>query len=343
MEYVKLGNSDLKVSRICLGCMSFGESNVGAHSWVLDQEKTDEMIKRALELGINFFDTANCYGKGTSETFIGNSFKKYVKNRSDIIVATKVRFNEGALSKEAIFREIEGSLKRLQMDYIDLYIIHRLDHDHPIEETMEALHELIKAKKVRYLGCSSLFGYQLLKANMYAREKGLTPFISIQNHYNIIYREDERDLTQLIEEEGMSMTPFSPLAAGRVCRMWTDENSKRAKEDVISKIKYDGEEDIDLPIVKRIKEVADKMKVSMAQVSMAWLLAQKNVASPVFGCTKIKQLEELCESVKIKLNPEDIKYLSELYQPHPNMGAVLKGASAVYSSNKVKEKMKAIN
>ena len=264
MEYVKLGNSDLKVSRICLGCMSFGESNVGAHSWVLDQEKTDEMIKRALELGINFFDTANCYGKGTSETFIGNSFKKYVKNRSDIIVATKVRFNEGALSKEAIFREIEGSLKRLQMDYIDLYIIHRWDYDHPIEETMEALHELIKAKKVRYLGCSSLFGYQLLKANMYAREKGLTPFISIQNHYNIIYREDERDLTQLIEEEGMSMTPFSPLASGRVCRMWTDENSKRAKEDVISKIKYDGEEDIDLPIVKRIKEVADKMKVSMA-------------------------------------------------------------------------------
>ena len=157
---------------------------------------------------------------------------------------------------------------------------------------MEALHELIKAKKVRYLGCSSLFGYQLLKANMYAREKGLTPFISIQNHYNIIYREDERDLTQLIEEKGMSMTPFSPLAAGRVCRMWTDENSKRAKEDVISKIKYDGEEDIDLPIVKIIKEVADKMKVSMAQVSMAWLLAQKNVASPVFGCTKIKQLEE---------------------------------------------------
>ena len=213
MEYAKLGNSDLKVSRICLGCMSFGEVIPGLHSWVLDQEKTDAIIKRALELGINFFDTANCYNKGTSEVFIGNSFKKYVKNRSDIVVATKVRVNEGGLSREAIFREIEGSLKRLQMDYIDLYIIHRWDYDHPIEETMEALHELVKAKKVRYLGCSALYGYQLMKANMYAREKGLTPFISIQNHYNIIYREDERDLTQLIEEEGMSMTPFSPLAA----------------------------------------------------------------------------------------------------------------------------------
>ena len=338
MEYVKLGNSDLKVSRICLGCMSFGEVVPGLHSWVLDQEKTDEIIKRALELGINFFDTANCYNKGTSEVFIGNSFKKYVKNRSDIVVATKVRVNEGGLSKEAIFREIEGSLKRLQMDYIDLYIIHRWDYDHPIEETMEALHELVKAKKVRYLGCSALYGYQLLKANMYAREKGLTPFISIQNHYNIIYREDERDLTQLIEEEGMSMTPFSPLAAGRVCRMWTDENSKRSKEDKVAKTKYDGSEDIDLPIVKRIKEVADKMKVTMAQVSMAWLLAQKNVASPVFGCTKVKQLEDLCESVKIKLSPEDIQYLSELYQPHPNMGAMPKGAGAFYTSKKEEAK-----
>jgi len=213
------------------------------------------------------------------------------------------------------------------MDYVDLYIIHRWDYDHPIEETMEALNELVKSKKVRYIGCSSLFGYQLLKANMIARQHGWAEFISIQNHYNIIYREDERDMAQLIEEEGMSMTPFSPLAAGRVCRLWTDENSKRANEDKIAKVKYDSNEDIDLPIVKRIKEVADKMKVSMAQVSMAWLLSRPNVASPVFGCTKIKQLEDLCESVKIKLSPEDIKYLEELYRPHPNMGALLKGFS----------------
>ena len=219
------------------------------------------------------------------------------------------------------------------MDYVDLYIIHRWDYDHPIEETMEALNELVKSKKVRYIGCSSLFGYQLLKANMIARQHGWAEFISIQNHYNIIYREDERDMTQLIEEEGMSMTPFSPLAAGRVCRLWTDETSKRSNEDKIAKTKYDSNENNDLPIVKRIKEVADKMKVSMAQVSMAWLLSKPNVASPVFGCTKIKQLEELCESVKIKLSPEDIKYLEELYQPHPNMGAMLKGF-AVYSNKK---------
>ena len=336
MEYVKLGKSDLNVSRLCLGCMSFGEP-IGSHTWVLNQEQTDEIIKRALELGINFFDTANTYGKGTSEIFIGNSFKKLVKNRSDIIVATKVYWNEGRLSKEAIFREIEGSLKRLQMDYIDLYIIHRWDYDHPIEETMETLNELVKSKKVRYIGCSALFPYQLLKANMIARKNGWAEFISIQNHYNIIYREDERELTQLVEEEGMSMTPYSPLAAGRVCRMWTDENSKRSSEDKISKIKYDSSEDIDLPIVKRIKEVADKMKVTMAQVSMAWLLSKPNVASPVFGCTKIKQLEDICESFKIKLSPEDIKYLEELYKPHPLMGAIKKGGD-VYSDGKNKLK-----
>ena len=330
MEYVQLGKSDLKVSRICLGCMSFGEVQEGGHTWVLNQEQTDEMIKRALELGINFFDTANCYGKGTSETFIGNSFKKFVKNRSDIIVATKVRFNEGALSKEAIFREIEGSLKRLQMDYVDLYIIHRWDYDHPIEETMESLNELVKSKKVRYIGCSALFGYQLLKANMIARKNGWAEFVSIQNHYNIIYREDERDLAQLIEEEKMSMTPFSPLAAGRVCRMWKDDSSKRSNEDKIAKVKYDSEKDIDMPIIQRIKDVSDKLNVTMAQVSLAWLLSKKLVASPVVGCTKISQLEDICKSVSLKLSEDDIKYLEELYKPHFLMGAMLKGQSASY-------------
>ena len=176
MQYVKLGKSDLNVSRICLGCMSFGEKTKNL-PWTLDQEQTDIIIKKALDLGINFFDTANCYGNGTSETFIGKSFKKFVKDRKDIIVATKVRWNEGQLSKEAIMREIDGSLKRLQMDYVDLYIIHRWDYEHPIEETMEALNELVKSKKVRYLGCSSIFPYQLLKANMIAREHGWAEFI----------------------------------------------------------------------------------------------------------------------------------------------------------------------
>ena len=327
MEYIKLGKSDLKVSRLCLGCMSFGKEN-DLFKWVLNQEQTDEIIKRALDLGINFFDTANIYSGGTSEIFIGNSFKKYVKNRKDIIVATKVYFNEGKLSKEAILREIDGSLKRLQLDYVDLYIIHRWDYDHPIEETMEALNECVKSGKVKYIGCSALFPYQLLKANMIAREKGWAEFISIQNHYNMIYREDERDLVQLIEEEGMLMTPYLPLAAGRVCRMW-DEDTKRFNNDPYNKLNYDTKKEMDFPIVKRIKEVADKLKISMAQVSIAWLLSKKYIASPVVGCTKLSQLEDLVAGVKIKLNEEDIKYLEELYKPHKLSGALKKGEKLI--------------
>ena len=325
MEYVTLGKSDLKVSKLCLGCMSFGERNE-LFKWVLNQEQTDEIIKKALDLGINFFDTANIYSQGTSEIFIGNSFKKFVKNRKDIIVATKVYFNEGALSKEAILREIDGSLKRLQMDYVDLYIIHRWDYNHPIEETMEALNECVKSGKVRYIACSAIFPYQLMKANMIAREKGWAEFISIQNHYNIIYREDERDLAQLVEEEGMLMTPYLPLAAGRVCRMW-DEDTERNKTDIYNKMNYDGQKEKDFPIVKRIKEIADKYKITMGQVSISWLLSKKYVASPIVGCTKVSHLEDLVGGVKIKLNEEDIKYLEELYRPHKLSGALKKGES----------------
>ena len=337
MEYIKLGKSDLNVSRLCLGCMSFGELSEGWHEWVLNQEQTDEMVKRALDLGINFFDTANIYGKGSSETFIGNSFKKFVKDRKDIIVATKVYFNEGCLSKEAILREIDLSLKRLQLDYVDLYIIHRWDYDHPIEETMEALNEVVKSGKARYIGCSAMYAYQLLKANMIARQNNWAEFISIQNHYNIIYREDERELEQLIEEEGMSMTPYSPLAAGRVCRMW-DDDTLRSKTDKTAPKKYDDAKEIDLPIVKRIKEVADKMGVSMAQVSLAWLLSRKCVASPIVGCTKITQLEDLVKAVKIKLSDDDVKYLEELYKPHNIVGALKKGVVPDVKKNLVDKK-----
>ena len=323
MEYVQLGKSDLKVSKICLGCMSFGQVTE-KRPWVLNQEETDAMIKKALDLGINFFDTANTYGDGSSETFIGNSFKKFVKDRKDIIVATKVYNNPGKLSKEAILREIDGSLKRLQMDYVDLYIIHRWDYEHPIEETMETLNELVKCGKVRYLGCSALFPYQLLKANMIARENGWAEFISIQNHYNLIYREEEREMMQLLEEEKIVMTPYSPLAAGRVCRLYTDEKTKRSSNDPGNVKKYEHAKDVDIPVIKRIKEVADKMKVTMAQVSLAWILSKPLVVSPVIGCTKISQLEELCAVFKIKLTPEDIKNLEELYVPHKVVGALSK-------------------
>ena len=282
------------------------------------------MIKRALDLGINFFDTANVYSQGSSETFIGNSFKKFVKNRKDIIVATKVYNNEGKLSKEAILREIDGSLKRLQMDYVDLYIIHRWDYEHPIEETMETLNELVKSGKVRYLGCSALFPYQLLKANMIARKNGWAEFISIQNHYNLIYREEEREMMQLLEEEKIVMTPYSPLAAGRVCRLYTDEKTKRSSNDPGNVKKYEHAKDVDIPVIQRIKEIADKKKVTMAQVSLAWILSKPLVASPVIGCTKISQLEKLCEVFKIKLSEDEIKYLEELYVPHKTVGALSK-------------------
>ena len=318
MEYVTLGTTDLKVSKICLGCMSFGQKTK-MWPWTLDQEKTDQMIKKALDLGINFFDTANCYADGTSETFIGNSFKKFVKNRKDIVVATKVRWNEGQLSKEAILREIDGSLKRLQMDYIDLYIIHRWDYDHPIEETMEALHECVKQKKVRYLGCSSIFPYQLEKANMIARKNGWTPFVSIQNHYNLLYREEEREMMQLLEEEKMVMTPYSVLAAGRLCRL-PEEQSERSKDDTNSNFKYDHCKEVDKVVIKRVKEVADKMKLSMTLVSLGWIFSKKLVASALLGFTKIEQLEEAVKGLKVKLSEEDIKYLEECYVPHKLVG-----------------------
>ena len=328
MEYVTLGTTDLKVSKICLGCMSFGQKTK-MWPWTLDQEKTDQMIKKALDLGINFFDTANCYADGTSETFIGNSFKKFVKDRKDIVVATKVRWNEGQLSKEAILREIDGSLKRLQMDYIDLYIIHRWDYDHPIEETMEALHECVKQKKVRYLGCSSIFPYQLEKANMIARKNGWTPFVSIQNHYNLLYREEEREMMQLLEEEKMVMTPYSVLAAGRLCRL-PEEQSERSKDDTNSNFKYDHCKEVDKVVIKRVKEVADKMKISMTLVSLGWIFSKKLIASALLGFTKIEQLEEAVKGVKVKLSEEDIKYLEELYVPHNTVGALKKGQVIVF-------------
>ena len=323
MEYIKLGKSDLKVSKLCLGCMSFGNPSE-KWPWALSQEETDNMIKKALDLGINFFDTANVYSNGDSKIFIGNSFKKFVKDRKDIIVATKVYNNEGKLSKEAILREREGSFKRLQMDYIDLYIIHRWDYEHPIEETMETLNECVKSGKVRYLGCSALFPYQLLKANMIARKNGWAEFISIQNHYNLIYREEEREMFQLLEEEKIVMTPYNPLAAGRVCRLYTDEKTKRSSNDPINFKKYDHAKDIDIPVIKRIKEVADKMKISMALVSLAWVFSKPLVVSAIVGCTKIPQLEELCTVFKIKLSPEDIKYMEDAYVPHKTVGALSK-------------------
>jgi len=321
MEYTTLGKSGIKISKICLGCMTFGVKE--GCPWLLNQEQTDEMVKRALDLGINFFDTANCYNFGTSEEYLGKALKKFAK-REDVVIATKVFFNEGHLSRESILREVEGSLKRLQTDYIDLYIIHRWDYNTPIEETMGTLNELVKSGKVRALGCSAMFSYQLYKAQECARQHGWATFVSIQNHYNLVYREEEREMTQLLEEEGMVMTPYSPLAAGRVARLW-EADSERFKHDEFAKTKYDADKEIDLPVIKRVHEIAEKRHVTMGQVAMAWLLSRPLMASPIVGVTKISHLEDACKAVNLKLTEEENKYLEELYVPHRVVGALKKG------------------
>ena len=326
MEYTTLGKSGIKISRICLGAMTFGcaemafEGKKTPTPWLLNQEQTDEMVKTALDNGINFFDTANIYNQGTSEIFLGKALKKYAK-RENVVIATKVRFNEGELSAEAIERECNESLKRLDTTYIDLYIIHRYDYKHPFEETMKALDKLVKEGKVKALGCSAMFPYQLYKLNEYARRNNLTPFVSIQNHYNLIYREEEREMTQLIDEEGMVMTPYSPLAAGRLAK-YHDTSSIRAQNDNFAKMKYDGSADIDAPIIERIHELSEKKKIPMGQISMAWLLSKKNVASPIVGVTKISHLMDAIKAVGVKLTDEEIKYLEECYQPHKVVGAL---------------------
>lgn len=318
MKYVKLGISDLNVSRICLGCMSFG--GAGQQNWALGYEDSEQIIKHALDNGINFFDTANVYSNGLSEEFLGRALKKYVK-REDVIIATKVYFNEGKLSKEAIHREVDKSLKRLDTDYIDLLIIHRFDYDTPILETMEALNEVIDEGKVRYIGASAMYAYQFALMQEIARSHGLRPFISMQNHYNLLYREEEREMNKLLLEEGVSSTPYSPLAGGRLARMW-DAETNRNKLDAFAKTKYDSTKDIDMPIVERVHELAEKHGVTMSEISLAWLLSKEVVASPIIGCTKIKHLDDAIKAVDLTLSPEEIEYLEELYAPHKVVGAI---------------------
>lgn len=319
MEYSKLGKSDLYVSKICLGGMSFGDKTKGNQAWILDQEGTDKIVKRALDLGINFFDTANCYAEGTSEIYLGNALKKYAK-RKDVIIATKVYFNEGHLSHNAIIREVNGSLKRLGVDYIDLLIIHRYDYETPVEETMSALNELINEGKVRYIGASAMYAYQFLRLQECARAHGYHEFVSMQNHYNMIYREDERELYPLLKEEGVSSTPYSSLAAGRLSRPW-DSDSERSKLDFIASKKYDSTKDEDMPIILREMEIAKKYNVTHTEVALSWLFSNPVVASTIVGITKEKYLDDAVNAINLKLTKEDVEYLNELYLPHKVMGA----------------------
>lgn len=319
MEYTKLGNSGIEVSRLCLGCMSFGDPASKMHAWTLDPDQSEAIIRHALDLGINFFDTANCYSAGTSEEYLGRAIKRNVA-RDKVVLASKVYFNDGALSAKAIEREIEGTLRRLGTDYLDLYIIHRFDYGTPVEETMEALHKLVKAGKVRALGASAMYGYQFYNMQLAARDNGWTAFSSMQNHYNPLYREDERELIPVCRQMNVALTPYSPLAAGRCARPNWEADTMRSKTDVVAHGKYDSTEEQDKTIAARIKELADKYSATMTQVTLAWHYA-KGVASPVIGATKTKYLDDAAGAFNVRLTNEDVAYIDELYIPHKITGA----------------------
>ncbi|MCY8788841.1 aldo/keto reductase [Bacillus inaquosorum] len=324
MDYVKLGHSGLDVSRLCLGCMSFGAAEKWVHQWVLDEEKSRPIIKKALELGINFFDTANVYSMGASEEILGRALKDYA-NRDEIVLATKVhqRMHEGpngaGLSRKAIMSEIDKSLKRLGTDYVDLYIIHRWDYHTPIEETMEALHDVVKAGKARYIGASAMYAWQFQKALHVAEKNGWTKFVSMQNHLNLIYREEEREMLPLCKEEKMGVTPYSPLASGRLTREWS-ETTHRSETDQIQKSKYDATADADRLVVERLAAIAEKHGVSRTHIAIAWLLQKEPVTAPIIGATKMSHLEDAVRALSVKLTSEEIALLEEPYVPHPIVG-----------------------
>ena len=320
MEYIKLGNTDIEVSRLCIGCMSFGDPASNMHAWTLNPEETEKIIKKSLNLGINFFDTANCYSAGTSEEYLGRALKNNIA-RDKVVIATKVYFNEGHLSKEAIPREVEGSLKRLGTDYIDLLIIHRFDYTTPIEETMEALDKVVKSEKVRAVGASAMYGYQFAKMQYIAEKNNWTKFVSMQNHYNLLYREDERELIPICDDMNVSRTSYSPLAGGRLSRTTWSADTLRSKTDKAAANKYDSTKDMDMEIVKRVDEIAKKKNASMTQIALAWQFA-KGGASQIIGVTKEKYLDDAVGTFNIKLTKEDIDYLEEMYEPHKIVGAL---------------------
>lgn len=319
MEYVKLGNTDIEVSKLCVGCMSFGKAGT-MHDWTLDETESEKIIKHALDLDINFFDTANGYSAGTSEEYLGKAIKNNIA-RDKVVIASKVYFNEGRLARTAIMREIESTLKRLGTDYLDLYIIHRFDFDTPIEETMEALHELVKSGKVRAIGASAMYGYQFYNMQLAARDHNWTPFSTMENHYNLLYREDERELIPICKQMGVSLMPYSPLAAGHLSRPEWKTDSLRSKTDRVAKGKYDSMEKQDMKIVTRVHELSEKYNCKMSQIALAWQWA-KGIASPIIGATKTGYLDDAVGALNVKLTDSDIAYLEEMYVPHPIVGAI---------------------
>ena len=322
MKYTRLGNSDLMVSRICLGCMGFGDSKAGQHSWVIDEEQTREIIKYSLDKGINFFDTAIAYQHGTSEQYVGRALSDFAK-REDVVVATKFlprtdqEIEQNISGKEHFLNSLNQSLENLGMDYVDLYVYHMWDYRTPIYEILEGLAEAVKVGKVREIGISNCFAYQVAQANALAEKEGFPKFISVQGHYNLIAREEEREMIQYCHENNIALTPYSALASGRLARR-LNESSKRQKEDTYAKSKYDSTWEQDHQIIQRVEKLAEKRQVSMSEISIAWLLTK--VTSPVVGATKISHLETASNAVDLQLTSEEIDYLEELYVPHELVG-----------------------
>ncbi len=330
MKYTTLGNSDLKVSRICMGCMGFGDAKNGQHSWTLDEEHSREIIKRGLDLGVNFFDTAIGYQSGTSEQYVGRAIRDYAR-REDVVVATKFlprtqeEITAGISGQQHIEQMVNTSLKNLGMDYVDLYIYHMWDYETPLYDIMDGLNRMVKAGKVRYIGISNCFAYQLAKANALAEREGFAKFVSIQGHYNLIFREEEREMAKLCAEDNIAMTPYSALAGGRLSKH-PGETSKRLEEDTYAKFKYDATADQDQVIINRVAELAEKRDVTMTEISLAWLLTK--VTAPVVGATKLHHIDGAVKAVDLELSPEEISYLEEPYVPHRLVGVMAQNTPA---------------
>ena len=337
MEYIKLGNSDLNVSRICMGCMGFGDPGRGQHSWTLDEEHSREIIKHGLELGVNFYDTAIAYQNGTSEQYLGRAVGDYAK-REDVVIATKFlpRTNEeiaaGISAQQYIENMLNKSLENLGMEYVDLYIYHMWDYQTPLYDIMEGLNRMVKAGKTRYIGISNCFAWQLAKANALAEKEGFAKFVSIQGHYNLIFREEEREMSALCYENNIAMTPYSALASGRLSRR-PGETSKRLEEDSYAKGKYDNAATQDEMILRRVEELADKHGVTMTEISLAWLLTK--VTSPVVGATKFHHVDGAVSAVNLKLTEEETSYLEECYVPHWLVGVMAQNTVSAAKENHV--------
>ncbi len=330
MNKIKLGNSDLLVSRICLGCMGFGDPAKGQHTWTLDEERSREIIRRGLELGINFFDTAIAYQSGTSEEYLGRALRDFAK-RDEVVVATKFlprtpeELERGITGRQHIARMLDKSLQNLGMDYVDLYIYHMWDYQTPVYDILEGLSDVVRAGKARYIGISNCFAWQLAKANALAEREGFPGFISVQGHYNLLFREEEREMAPLCAADNIAMTPYSALAGGRLSKR-PGETSKRLLEDSYAKLKYDGTAEQDMEIIRRVAELTDWREVSMTEIALAWLLTK--VTAPVVGATRLHHIEGAAKAAELTLTAEEIAWLEEPYLPHRLVGVMAQNTAA---------------